>query len=68
MTKMTKSQEASLARIVELTANGHPLDVTYKVKGVHSESLFCLEEKGLITIERQEVANRNYPNMFATVN
>lgn len=62
---MTKSQIASLARIAELFAAG-PVDVTYKVAGINSNSLWALEEKGVITIDRHAVANRNYPDMFIT--
>jgi hypothetical protein len=63
---MTKSQIASLARIAELFAAG-PVDVTYGgIKGVNRSSLWALEDKGVITIERHTVPNRNYPNMFIT--
>jgi hypothetical protein len=62
---MTKTQAATLARITELTASG-PLDVTYGgIKGVNRTSLWCLEEMGVIVIERTTVDGRL--RMLATV-
>lgn len=64
---MTKTQAATLARIIELTQNG-PLDVTYGgIKGVNRTALWALESAGVIVIERREVEGRNYPDMFVTV-
>ena len=64
---MTKSQEATLATIRTLSVAG-PLDVTFGgIKGVNRTSLWALEDKGIVIIERREVANRNYPDMFVTV-
>jgi hypothetical protein len=49
---MTKTQTATLETIRALTANG-PLDVTYGgIKGVNRSSLWCLEEAGVVNIER----------------
>ena len=49
---MTKTQAATLARITELTQDG-PLDITYGgIKGVNRSSLWALEDKGAIIVER----------------
>lgn len=49
---MTKTQAATLDRIVELATSGR-LDVTYGgIKGVNRASLFALESKGMVAIER----------------
>ena len=50
---MTKTQAATLAKLIELTANG-PLDVTYGgIKGVNRTALWALESAGVIVIERR---------------
>ena len=63
---MTKTQAATIATLSQMLTAG-PVDVTFGgIKGVNRSSLWTLEEKGLVTIERRTVAGRNYPDMFVT--
>lgn len=63
---MTKTQEATIAKLRELLATG-PVDVTYGgIKGVNRSSLYALMDRGVVVVDTQDVPNRNYPNVFVT--
>lgn len=63
---MTKTQQATIAKLRELLAAG-PVDVTYGgIKGVNRSSLYVLMDNGALTVDSQDVPNRNYPNVFVT--
>jgi len=75
---MTKTQEATIARIAALTADGGELDITYAVRGVNRSSVDALAKAGAVIVRTERVVCdpsetreayrfRSYPNVFVSL-
>ncbi len=63
--RMTKTQAKALATLIEM--GGEDIDVTYPVKGVHTNAKWVLEDLGFIVVTRTARPNNSWPQMSATV-